>query len=586
MNRYLRIDGPQVLAVFFLAAAVLLVGNLGFALWEPWEPKNAQTVVEMLQRGDLLTPFYRGDPRFSKPPLMYWMMALPFTLFGANEFALRLPFVLVGIAALGSFVYALHRVFGAPAAFLSAWVLLTTPLFVFLTRQLMPDGVFIAFLLAAMSFTTVSLFHEEKRTLHLALAYVSAALAVLAKGPLALVLIGGSLGLYFAVAVAVNFRRSTDRWGDTRQLLFGTLKLHWGVPLVLLLTLPWYIYNAVHYDIFLERLSYDYLDRISEPEGDHDGHWLYYVTPLLYGFFPWSILVPAGLVAWVARLRRGVWSESAPLVFLAAWFLAPFLLFSASATKFTYYIAPALAPLAALVGIWLAGYASRREGGHRAYSLGFAGSLALFLIPAAQVVRNPGDMIGSFTIKKAVNAILRVEPMFPSRHDITLAVVLLFGALLLIGVLVRGGGRRWVVGGLSVVAFGFAFFNAQLLIPALTPHKTQKFTTQTVLALQDPNQPVCVYHLGADVTQRLEWASIEASVVFYTNNHLIELISLDEAREYFGTHRDGRCIARKKYLPELRTLLRTELGLGLNVIDVSHYRYQVVQAVPLPTPRP
>jgi 4-amino-4-deoxy-L-arabinose transferase-like glycosyltransferase len=582
MTRSLRIDGPFLFGAFLLAAAVLLVGNLGFALWEPWEPKNAQTMVEMLERGDLLTPYYRDALRFSKPPLMYWMMAVPYALFGTNEFALRLPFVLVGIAALGSLVYALHRVFGAPAAFLSAWVLLTSPMFFFLTRQLMPDGIFIAFLVVAMSFTMVSLFREESRGLHMGVAYVSAALAVLAKGPLALVLIGGSLAFYFVVASAVNIRGSSNRLADTRQLLFGTLKLHWGVPLVLVLTLPWYIYNAVHFDIFLDRLTYDYLDRIAKPEGNHDGEWFYYLDSLMYGLFPWSALVPAALVAWIANLRRGTWSDQAPLVFVAVWFLVPFLLFTTSATKFSYYIAPALAPLAVLVGIWLARYLENREPRSRWFGAGFALSLAALVVPAVRVVENPGTLIGTFTIKKSVLSILRSAPMVPSPQDGYLAAALLFGALLLGGVIVKGANRRRVVGGLAVIVFGSALYSAQVLVTGLTPHKTQKFTTETVLDLRDPTVPVCVYQLGANVRQHLEWAAIEASVVFYTNNDLIELTSVEESVAYFGEHPDGLCIARKKYLGELRSALRAELNLGLDIVDLSHFRFQVVRAVPLP----
>ena len=56
--------------VFILLAGVwaaFLLPSLSFGLWEPWEPKYAQAVVEMMERGDYLTPFFRGEPRFSKP---------------------------------------------------------------------------------------------------------------------------------------------------------------------------------------------------------------------------------------------------------------------------------------------------------------------------------------------------------------------------------------------------------------------------------------------------------------------------------------------------------------------------------------
>jgi len=217
MARMPRIDSAAAFWLFLLGALALLGLNLDFPLWEPWEPKNARTAVEMVQRGDLLTPFFRDDPRFFKPPLMYWLMAPGYALFGLNEVAMRLPFVLIAVAGLGTFVYALRRLFSASVGYLSAVVLLTSPMFFFLARQLTTDAILVSFLMIALSLTALALFREERRTPHLVLAYLAGACAVLSKGPLALFLLAGTLGLYGVATLIMDPESRRTPFASTTQ---------------------------------------------------------------------------------------------------------------------------------------------------------------------------------------------------------------------------------------------------------------------------------------------------------------------------------------------------------------------------------
>ena len=51
----------------------------------------AGAVREMHESGNWLVPTSNGFPRVQKPPLVYWTMLVSTSLFGKNEFALRLP---------------------------------------------------------------------------------------------------------------------------------------------------------------------------------------------------------------------------------------------------------------------------------------------------------------------------------------------------------------------------------------------------------------------------------------------------------------------------------------------------------------
>ena len=81
-----------VIRVWMLTMAVGL-GNT--ALWEPDEPRFAEATRQMIERGDVLTPWFNARPRFEKPVLMYWLQ-LPFVALLVHSgctyaFAVRLP---------------------------------------------------------------------------------------------------------------------------------------------------------------------------------------------------------------------------------------------------------------------------------------------------------------------------------------------------------------------------------------------------------------------------------------------------------------------------------------------------------------
>ncbi len=58
-------------------------------LLEPDEGRYAEIPREMLERADFVTPFLNHVKYFEKPPLLYWLNSLSFSIFGQTEFAAR-----------------------------------------------------------------------------------------------------------------------------------------------------------------------------------------------------------------------------------------------------------------------------------------------------------------------------------------------------------------------------------------------------------------------------------------------------------------------------------------------------------------
>ena len=68
-----------------------IAGTWTLPLIDRDEPRFAEASREMIQRGDYVVPFFNNQYRFDKPPLIYWLQAASYRLFGDNDFAARLP---------------------------------------------------------------------------------------------------------------------------------------------------------------------------------------------------------------------------------------------------------------------------------------------------------------------------------------------------------------------------------------------------------------------------------------------------------------------------------------------------------------
>src|SRR5690348_6210438 len=93
----------------------------------------------MVERGDLLTPWFNGAPRYEKPILLYWLQ-LPFVAtLGVNESALRAPAALAAVGCVVLTYLIGLRLFGATAAWLAALILATSFRFIVFARQGLTD---------------------------------------------------------------------------------------------------------------------------------------------------------------------------------------------------------------------------------------------------------------------------------------------------------------------------------------------------------------------------------------------------------------------------------------------------------------
>ena len=74
----------EILLLTLLGIYFFIFGNWFLAITSPDEGKNAYAALHMLTTGDWIVPYYNCQYRFEKPPLLYWLTALSFKLFGVN----------------------------------------------------------------------------------------------------------------------------------------------------------------------------------------------------------------------------------------------------------------------------------------------------------------------------------------------------------------------------------------------------------------------------------------------------------------------------------------------------------------------
>jgi len=322
------------LCIVALGAAITLPGLFTRDLWVPDEPRSMEIVREMLTRGDFVVLRLDGEAYSEKPPLYFWLSGLLWRA-GLGLSAGRLVAAGASVATL-LLVYGLgRRLLGAPGGLLAAGATATLFLFVAVSKVTRMDSLLAFFIAAALAAGTLALTRNTSRTRLCWLAfYLAAALGILTKGPIAIIL----PGLILLAFAALNWRRvSLGGWEHLA-----------GAALLAAIVGAWFALAWTHggRDYALTVLVRQTSGRLVDSYSHAYPPYYYLVrAPLL--FAPWFLfLIPATAQAVLDWRRKG--DMAAALAVL--WFGGMFLLFSAASGKGRLYLAPLLPGAGLLAG--------------------------------------------------------------------------------------------------------------------------------------------------------------------------------------------------------------------------------------------
>jgi 4-amino-4-deoxy-L-arabinose transferase-like glycosyltransferase len=358
---WMRRPSARTRALLVIAAvwALTTLAGLGStSLSEPDEPRFAEATRQMFLRGDFLTPYFNGVPRFEKPILFYWMQAPAFALLGATETAARLPAAICALGVLFLTFLIGERLFTRRAALVGTLILATTFRFAVWSRQGLTDIPVLFWMMATLYGFAKSMPLGTGPEPHgswglsptagalrrdALLAWAALGLGALTKGPVAvlpLVIVGAYLGV-------------------TRQLhLVRRLHVLPGLLIAAVIALPWYAWMAwLHGRGFVDfALGYEVVARYGYssttfPTSPRSFFWYFQIYP--GDAAPWTLFIVFAIGWSIWRFRSFATDTKRAVVFLLIWFFAIMLVFSTAKFKVTHYILPAYPAASLLAGLML-----------------------------------------------------------------------------------------------------------------------------------------------------------------------------------------------------------------------------------------
>jgi 4-amino-4-deoxy-L-arabinose transferase-like glycosyltransferase len=365
VNRYPRL----VIAAF---ATLLFVPGLGAVHLFDWDEINfAEIAREMVVSGDWSRPTIGFVPFHEKPPLFMWLQAMSMGALGVNEFAARLPNALCGILTL----IVLHRIgvrwrgqaFGLlwPLAYAGSIL----PHLYFRSGIIDPwFNLFIFLGIAAFMRTT-----EEGSVKHALFSGIWLGLAVMTKGPAAIIITGLTVSVFWALQ---RFRMFFQ-W--THMLLM--------VLAALVVIALWFGNDYLrHGPDFTRAFFQRQVELFTQEDAGHGGFFGYHFVVLLLGCFPASFFA-------VQEMCRPSTQGSEDVLAMTRrkWMLTLFwvvlILFSIVKTKIVHYSSLCYFPLTFLAALQLERIVARNEAfGWTRFAVGIMGNIVGALVLALPIL--------------------------------------------------------------------------------------------------------------------------------------------------------------------------------------------------------
>ncbi len=260
-------------------AAALLIPFLGSTHLFDWDEINfAEASREMLATHNYSIPQIEFEPFWEKPPLFFWLQVLCMKAFGINEFAARLPNALCGITTLVLIYRIGKKMFNKQFGSIWVFVYMGSLLPQFYFKSGIIDPWFNLFIF--LSIYQLNQYSNEgvrDKISHIVLGGLYCGLAVMTKGPVALLVIGLCYGVYSLVN---GFRGFMKPGHIVLFLLISTL-----VGGIWFLALLAYGQQRVILDFFAYQVKL-----FTTEDAGHGGPFFYHFLILLFGCFPAAAL--------------------------------------------------------------------------------------------------------------------------------------------------------------------------------------------------------------------------------------------------------------------------------------------------------
>jgi 4-amino-4-deoxy-L-arabinose transferase-like glycosyltransferase len=310
-------------AILFALIFLSFYATLGYyPLFNLDEGAFSEATREMLQTHNFITTYLNGHLRFDKPILIYWLQALSATLFGLNEFAMRLPSALAATGWAYLIFRFTKRHFDEEKAFLATLFMAGSLQISIIAKAAIADALLNLFIAASMFCYFLYTQTHQKR--HLYIAFAAIALGTLTKGPVAIM-----------IPLVVSFLYHMKNLRFWFRSVFDPI----GIAIFFAIAAPWYIAEYLDQgEKFIEGFLLKHnLSRFGAKamEG-HTGPIFYYLIVLLIGLLPFTTVA----IKTISHIKE--WFDT----------LFVFIFFTLSKTKLPHYVIYGYTPLFILMALY------------------------------------------------------------------------------------------------------------------------------------------------------------------------------------------------------------------------------------------
>lgn len=277
----------QTIIYLLVIQMIYLIGAVLIALMDNDATQYATIAMQMSESGSYLEVIYRDIDYLDKPPLLFWLSSLSFSLFGISQFAYRIPSIIVNLLGIYATFKLAESLYGRQAGFIAALVFSSSFGIVLFNHDVRTDTMLTAFV--AFSIWQLMDYIRQGKIINFMLGFIGIGLAMLAKGPIGLMvpaLVIGSQLIY------------KKQW----RYIF-----HWpwlvGLVIILVILSPMLIglYNQHGYPGLAFYFWTQSFGRLTGENVwvDTTGS-MFFVHSFLWSFLPWSLLaIVAYFKKWV-----------------------------------------------------------------------------------------------------------------------------------------------------------------------------------------------------------------------------------------------------------------------------------------------
>ena len=284
--------------IFYIVLCIIIyiLGSMFIPLMEVDSVQYANISREMLQNKSFLQIFDQGNDYLDKPPMLFWSSAISMYLFGINDFAFRIPSILMAILAIYSTYKFTLIYYSSVIAGLAALILASTQAMFLITHDVRTDTMLMAWVI--LSIWQFASWLNYRKWSSLIIAFSAVAFGMMTKGPIALMV------PVFSFAPHLIMHRNF-------KMLFRWEYLV-GIVIIIILLIPMDIGLYQQFDLHPEKVMYEKtgtsglrffywtqsFGRITGESVWHENDEFFFLFQnLLWGFLPWTLFLIFGLIS-------------------------------------------------------------------------------------------------------------------------------------------------------------------------------------------------------------------------------------------------------------------------------------------------